>query len=588
MQSTLAGTGVFSQLRLAHLGLLLLLFVVFAGQALAQSASYVPGRLLVKFRSNVSAAQAQSIINASGARVVGQIPRIGVRVLQLPPNANVVAAARALRQRAEVQFAEPDLIRSLAQVAPNDPQYPVWHLTRIEAPFAWQYSRGSDRIIIAVLDSGVEASHPDLSSKLVPGWNMYDNNSDTSDVVGHGTSVAGVVAAATNNATGIAAVAWNCRIMPIRVTTPTGVVTDSMLASGLVWAADRGARVANLSIDMSIDTATVNSAMAYFVNRGGVVVGAAGNSGRYYSNPDNPHILLVSATDSNDVLASFSNRGDNIDVSAPGVSIRTTVVGGRYGGSSGTSFATPIVAGIAALLLSYNPNLTPQQVQDIIKQSADDLGAPGWDPEYGWGRVNARRALEMVAGGQLPGDSTPPSVSFASPANGATVSGTVSVQVNASDNVGVASVSLYVNNTLLGTRTTAPYTFSWDTTRVSNGSYTLRAVAADAAGNSSSAQISVNVSNQVDTTPPTVTITSPANGARVSNNQRVDISASDDRGVSRVELYVNGRLVATLTSAPYTVTLNTRRWAAGAHTLQARAYDLSGNMGQSATITVYK
>lgn len=573
------------------LGIVLALIgFAFPAISTAQSSpQYVPGRILVKFRSDVPSVRIQSIISGVAARVIGEIPRIGVKILQLPPNASEMAMARAFGQRSEVLFAEPDYLRQPAEVRPNDPRYPVWHLTKVQASTAWSYTTGSSGVIIAVLDTGVDSTHPDLSGKIVPGWNMYDNNSNTSDVTGHGTGVAGIAAASSNNGIGIASVAWGCRIMPVRVTTSSGMATDSMIANGLTWASDRGARVANLSFSSSNDSTTLTNAAAYFHNRGGVVIFAAGNTGTFSSAADNPYILRISATDANDVLASWSCTGNNIDLAAPGVSIQTTSRGGGYSSTSGTSCSAPIVAGIIALLFSINPNLTPAQIQDILKQSADDLGTSGWDTRYGWGRVNAARAVQMAAGTSLPADTTPPTVSFSSPASGSTLSGTASVQISASDNRGVASVSFYVDGVLHSTKTASPYTFSWNTVQVSNGSHTLRAVAADAAGNSSAAQITVSVSNISDITPPVVSITSPSNGAAVSGTKlTINVSATDSGGISRVELYVDGTLRATLTTAPYTFNQNPRNWSAGAHTLQAKAYDRAGNMGVSTTITVYK
>jgi thermitase len=567
----------------------LILFAFPALSTAQSSQQYVPGRLLVKFRSDVPSVRVQSIINNTGARVTGEIPRIGVKILQLPRNASEMAAARAFGQHREVLFAEPDYIRPPAEVTPNDPRYPVWHLRKINAPNAWTYTTGSSGVIIAVLDTGVDGTHPDLSAKMIPGWNMYDNNSNTSDVTGHGTGVAGIAAASSNNGIGVASVAWGCRIMPVRVTTSSGMATDSMIANGLVWAADRGARIANLSFSSSNDSTTLTNAAAYFQSRGGLVIMAAGNTGTFSSAADNPYIIRVSATDANDVLASWSCTGNNIDVAAPGVGIQTTARGGGYSSTSGTSCSAPVVAGIAALLLSVNSSLSPSQVQDILKQSADDLGASGWDTQYGWGRVNAANAVQMAAGTSLPPDTTLPTVSFSSPANGSTLSGTVSVQISASDNRGVASVSFYVDGILYSTKTASPYTFSWNTTQAANGSHTLRAVATDTSGNSSTAQISVSVSNLSDTTPPVVSITSPSNGSTVSGSKvTINVSATDSGGISRVELYVDGALKATLTSAPYAFNQNPRNWTAGAHILQAKAYDRAGNMGVSTTITVYK
>ena len=253
------------------------------------------------------------------------------------------------------------------------------------------------------------ATHPDLASKMVPGRNIYNNNSDTSDIGGHGTAVAGTAAASSNNADGVASVAWGCKIMPIRVTDLSGYATFSAMASGLQWAADHGARVANLSFNAS-DSSTVKSAAQYFQNKGGVVAVASGNQATFNSAADNAYVLTVGATDANDVLASFSNTGNNIDLTAPGTNIRTTAKGGGYVSTAGTSVSAPIVAGVAALVMSANPSLTPMQVQDILKQSADDLGATGWDANYGRGRVNAARAVSLAQGGGTTDTTSPTSI----------------------------------------------------------------------------------------------------------------------------------------------------------------------------------
>jgi len=276
-------------------------------------------------------------------------------------------------------------------------------LPKIAAPEAWETTAGSSSVIVAILDTGVDGTHPDLVAHLVPGWNTYDNNSNTGDVFGHGTEVAGTAVAAGNNGVGVASVAFNCSLMPIRVSDLSGLGYASTIASGLTWAADHGARVANISFEVT-GISTVSSAAQYFNSKGGVVTVSAGNDGTVLTIPDDPNVLTVSATDSNDALASWSNTGTPIDLAAPGVDIFTTTAGGGYGSVSGTSFSAPTVAGVAALVISANPSLSSAQVQQVLKQSADDLGAAGWDPLYGWGRVNAQKAVSMaVTFGQVPG-----------------------------------------------------------------------------------------------------------------------------------------------------------------------------------------
>ena len=472
---------------------------------------WVPGRILVKFHDQTLPAHARNIIAALGARDAEEIPNIGVHVLDLPYQASETAALRAFQARPEVEFAELDRILEPADMTPNDPWYANWegHLRRIEAPAAWSTTTGSSAVIVAVLDTGLDGSHEDLASKTVSGWNTFNNNSNSSDVAGHGTAVAGTVAAASNNGLGVASVCWDCRIMPIRVSDTNGSATYSAIANGLNWAADHGARVANISYIVS-DSSTVTSAAKYFQDKGGVVTSSAGNYSTFSSAADNPYILTVSATDQFDVIYSYSNTGNNIDLAAPGDSF-STQMGGGYVSVGGTSYSSPIVAGVAALVISANPSLSPTQVQDILKQSADDLGAAGWDQSYGWGRVNAARAVAIAVGAPLP-TPTPSPTSSPTPSP-----------------------------------TPAP-----------------------------------------DISPPNVTITSPANGAKVSVNTSVYVTASDNLTVAKVELYVDGKLTATSTSAPFTTKWNTRKATAGSHSLQCKAYDASGNVGSSQIVSVFK
>jgi hypothetical protein len=420
---------------------------------------------------------------------------------------------------------------------------------------------------------------------LVPGWNIYNNNSDTSDVYGHGTMVAGTAAALSNNGQGVASIAWNCPIMPVRISAPDGTATYSAMASGLTWAADHGARVANLSY-MASTSSTVASAASYFQTKGGVVTASAGNQAVFDTSSDNPNILTVSATDVNDLLYNYSNSGNNIDLAAPGL-VFTTNPGATYASAGGTSMAAPIVAGAAALVLSVNPALTAAQVQDILKKSADDLGPTGWDTSYGWGRVNVARAVSL-ASGSAPTDVTPPTVAFVSPTDGATVSGNLSITVSASDNAALTSVTLKIDGVAAGTDTAAPYAFSWNTNAVANGVHTLVATAIDASGNSSSVTLSVLVSNALDTTPPAVKIMSPSDGNKVSTNVSVTVSTSDNVAVTRVELYVDGTLQAVSTSGPFTTKWNTAKAAKGSHTLMCKAYDAAGNTGTSQLVSVNK
>ena len=549
----------------------------------------VPGRVLVKFRANVGLDHARQIVAALGVREDGILPATGVLVLSLPDQVDEAGFANALASRPDVEFAELDRIVRPAEVTPNDPWFANWegHLKRIQAPAAWSTTTGSPNVVIAILDTGVDATHEDLVSKLVPGWNSNNNNSNTSDVSGHGTAVAGTAAAASNNGMGVASVCWGCMIMPVRVSDASGNATYSAIASGLTWAADHGARVANISYIVS-DSSVVTSAAQYFQSKGGVVASSAGNYSTFSNSSDNPYILTVSATDQSDVIYDYSNTGKNIDLAAPGDSF-STQMGGGYVSTGGTSYSSPIVAGVAALVMSANPSLSGAQVQNVLKESADDLGALGWDSTYGSGRVNAARAVSMAAGGPIV-DVLPPSVSFIAPAAGSAVSGVITVQVSASDNVGVSSVTLSVDGVSMGTDNGSPFSFVWDSAIVPNGPHTFTATAKDDAGNSSSASVGVNVNNPVisDTTPPSVKITAPTNGSKALTNLAVYVNASDNVKVVKVELYADGILVSAASAAPFTTKWSTKKVSAGTHSLQCKAYDGAGNSASSEVVVVYK
>ena len=561
----------------------------------AQSAGpgKVEGRLLVKAKPHVTQGQLQALFNAHGAVEQSALKQIDVHIVSVAP-AQSDAVLDALRHNPNIEFVEQDYLHEPATV-PDDTYYSLeWHLPKIGAPAAWDTTVGSSSVIIAILDSGVDATHPDLSAQLVPGWNLYDGNTNTADVTGHGTGVTGNAAAASSNGVGVASVAWGCKIMPIRVADTNGYASTSMIADGVTYAADHGARVANVSFRVT-GSPTLSAAAQYLQSTGGVVTVSAGNDGAFDPSPDDPYLITVSATDANDAVASFSNTGNSIDLSAPGVNIPTTMKGGGYGYATGTSASAPIVAGVAALMISVNPGLTGAQVRDLLKQSADDLGAPGWDPDYGSGRVNAAKAvlaaMQTTGGTNTPPDTTPPTATINAPSSGSTVSDVVTINISAIDDVCVTKVECYMNGVLAGTTATAPASFSWDTTAYTNGSYTLQARAYDAAGNmGSSAFTTVTVQNvTLDVTAPMVQITSPTNGAAlVGKSTTVSVTASDNVGVTSVRLLVDGKVYASSASASPVFTWPTSKLRRGPHFLQGVAFDAAGNSTRTAAVTVYK
>ena len=555
----------------------------------APPTDWAPGRLLIQSRAGLSDADVDKVVKVHGAsaRRIGQSD---LHIVQLPGNASETAIQAILARNPKLKFAELD-----RRVAPgavsNDPYLgSAWHLGKINAASAWDVSNGQG-VTIAILDTGVAPTHPDLAASLVPGWNFYDNNANTADVHGHGTAVAGAAAAVSNNGIGVAGVAGGARIMPIRIADPNAYAYWSTVAQGLTYAADRGARVANISYVGVAGSASVQSAANYMRSKGGLVVVCAGNNGIDEGLAATSSMIPVSATDSNDLKTSWSSYGTFVAVSAPGINIWTTTANGSYGQWWGTSIASPVTAGTVAAMMAANPALPNTQIESLLYATAVDLGTTGRDSLYGYGRVNAGAAV-LAARNAVATDAQAPTVAVVAPLGNSTVAGQVPVDANATDNVGVARVELRVNGTAVATDSAAPFQFSWDSTKVANGMASVVAVAFDAAGNStSSTAVPVNVANNVvaDTTPPTLAIRNPVGGAKVTGTVSISTAASDNSGTSGLKLwiYVDGKQVATGTGAGLSYSWNTRKVAAGAHTVSAVAQDAAGNRTTS-VVTVTK
>ena len=451
-------------------------------------------RILVQYREGVVNGQTRMSVERHRGRVIRQLRGVKTRVIEISADENIAEVIENLSKDPLVKFAEEDKLLSPEEIFANDTYNDAaWHLEKIDAPSAWETSMG-EGVTVAVLDTGVDEDHPDLFGQTVPGWNTYDNNDDTIDVYGHGTMVAGVVAAASDNWIGVTSIAWDTLIMPVRISRPDGYAYTSDIAEGVAWAADNGAQVANISYDVS-GSLTVQNAAVYMQERGGVVVVASGNMGGDRGFVPSTALISVGATDSNDVRALFSSYGEYLDLVAPGIGIYTTRSGGGYSTPAGTSFSSPVVAAVAALMISVNPALCPVRIDTILKETADDLGEEGDDIYYGAGRVNAAAAVLAAWESENP-DSEVPVVAIVSPADG-TVSGVVRTDVSASDDVGVTRVELYVNGQLMGTETSEPFVFNWDSITVPDGEVTLSAYAYDAAGNEGiSSSVTLDVQNE--------------------------------------------------------------------------------------------
>lgn len=280
---------------------------------------------------------------------------------------------------------------------PNDPQVgSQWHLARINAPKAWDLTQGSGGVVIAIVDSGVDPFHPDLAGKLVAGTNTLDRRVNTADQFGHGTKMAGVAGAIGNNGKGIAGVAWKSPIMPIRAADRKGRATSASIAKGIVWAVDHGARVVNVSMDGVVRNAAIREAAEYAFKHGALVVAPSGNCSCMDASEETPFILSVAATDESDRVIPSSTSGAFVDLAAPGENILATTLFSMYGGESGTSMASAVVAGVAALMYSVNPELTPAAATELLQQTAIHPGGKGRDARYGHGRVDAFAAVSAA------------------------------------------------------------------------------------------------------------------------------------------------------------------------------------------------
>ena len=368
--------------------------------ASAQDVASADG-LLVRFDGSASNAAVERAVAAAGGTLEPSANDAGFTKVSAgsKPAAEVLAA---LADSPVVDLVEPNRIRH-ADAVPSDPRYgnQASYLQAIHLPEAWDRVTGNDAMVMAIIDSGVQLSHPDLAGRLVPGYDFVNRDPTPEDDFGHGTMVAGIAAATTNNGIGVAGAVWAGKILPVKVLDNQGAANDDNIAAGIRYAVDRGADVINLSLGGPGASTILQNAVDYATTNDVVVVGAAGNDGD--TEPHYPAacegVVAVGAIDNFGNLASFSSRGSWISIVAPGVSITTTSRVSSYGQGSGTSFSSPLVAAVAFLLRAADPNATQQSIVARLLDSADDLGAPGRDNLTGVGRVNARAALDETTFG---------------------------------------------------------------------------------------------------------------------------------------------------------------------------------------------
>jgi thermitase len=360
---------------------------------------------------------ATQLFASYGLQVHTFLPQIQVWVVE-SSNAASSKALSSLKEDPRIAWVEPDGILTISDAIPDDPYYwPQQENLRLEGlPWAWGFSTGSPDWPAAVIDTGIDLDHPDLQAKLwvnldeipgngidddhngyiddVNGWNFVSDTNSPQDDQSHGSHVSGILAAQTDNGIGIAGIAWGTPIMALKALNSSGHGNASDVAEAILYGADNGARILNLSFGDNLEYQTIHDAIVYARGKSCLVAAAAGNASSAVEYPAaQPGVMAVAATDNNDLPASFSNRGPQIAVAAPGVDIFSADKNGFYFQASGTSASTPQVSGLAALIWDLHPEWSADQVTQVITSTAKDVWSPGQDDLTGWGRIDARAAV---------------------------------------------------------------------------------------------------------------------------------------------------------------------------------------------------
>lgn len=406
--------------------------------------AFKAGEVLVRFRTGISIASAGIVMEPYDAMYVQTLYGSETELWHVPEGSEL-ATVESLNANPQVEYAEPNYRVYAFDTVPNDPSFDKqWAHATMRSPAAWDITTGKRSVTIAILDTGIDEAHPDLVGKILPGYDYIDNDSNPHDLNGHGTHVAGIAAAVTNNGVGVAGMNWKSRLLPVRVLDAGGVGYAAQLASGIRWAKNSGAKVLSISLGGPNSSSDVQAAVNEAHAAGSLVIAAMGNENSnelmYPAAYDN--VLAVAATGQNDLKAPYSSFGTHCDVAAPGGNMSfyhdpkgiystmptypvhmTTSENyyTNYDYVQGTSQAAPYVAGLAALLWALEPSLTPDQAQATIQTTAVDKGVPGWDQYYGHGRVDALAAVRVYS---------PPVPPVLSPINNADGDGTYLVNWN--------------------------------------------------------------------------------------------------------------------------------------------------------------
>ena len=407
-------------------------FFVKDGVGAIEGPKYKPGEIIVKFKRGVSQDVIRQINQPHGASVLSISRRGEFMRLNIPKNKTVEAMVAIYSRNPNVEYAEPNYLAHAFWV-PDDSSYPYqWHMDNtvyggIHMESAWDIGTGHPSVIVAVIDTGVAYEDyetykqaPDLeSTNFVQGYDFVNEDEHPNDDEGHGTHVTGTIAQSTNNGTGVAGVAFDTSIMPIKVLDGDGSGTYADIADGIRFAADEGAHIINMSLGGRFRSLTLKQALAHAYGLGVTIICASGNDGSAtrvsYPAAYDAYCIAVGATRYDEAVAYYSNQGASLDLTAPGGDVNVDQNGDEYGDGvlqqtfgadpadwgywfyQGTSMAAPHVSGVAALLIANSVAITPEDIREALQSTAEDKGAPGWDTAYGWGIVDAYAALNYTS-----------------------------------------------------------------------------------------------------------------------------------------------------------------------------------------------
>lgn len=393
----------------------------------SKNGAIIPGEFIVKFKTT-AAKNSLTALNSVGAKKVKDISNTNMSVIRVSSATatNSASIMNSIKSNPNIEWIEanrtitlPKFIRDVldrisgrTDAFPNDPKFADQYAhVRTDSVKGWNKAKANAKreSIIAIVDTGIDGTHPDLKAKLLPGYDAYGEGKEYSDKQGHGTHCAGISAAITNNGVGVAGYSPDSKLIAVKALQDSGSGTYAAVADAIAWAAKSKADVISMSLGGPSTSQAIEEAVKLAIANDKVVVAASGNSGNNAA-PSYPAavpgVIAVGATDSSDKIASFSQGGQHLSVSAPGVKIMSTfptyasgMPSKDYGSISGTSMACPAVSGLAGLLKSVNPSLKNSQIREIMEKTADDLGDAKWDRLYGHGRINVLKAVEAAVGG---------------------------------------------------------------------------------------------------------------------------------------------------------------------------------------------